>query len=625
MKIFSLLLLSFCMLPVFLPANPLQEQLIEKLFSNLTYDAVSLSPDGRYLATLTKMEDKRSLIVIELETGEVQGVNVDSGRDIFSFDWVSSQHILYRVSVWDRYSTGTFIYSLEDGNAESLIDFDDAKFSFSSLVAALPQDDSQFIFEGKARGTRRHYNLYRWDLKSERAQIIDEIDKEHFAIVHPQTGRVDFIFDTSGDDYRLFRKTEEGLEPVHTFDGWFRFRGRLQNPDYIVGSVLNEEGMSGMAVFNLKKMEFAGEPRFLKNYDVVSRSTSGIYDNHNNSLLGLRFHRDKPMNFWFDANLRKLESIVQKMFPGYFSSFLGFRPGPNTAVYSVFKDTAPPRLIEIDLKTGEAEVLYTMYKDVGDLEFRPTEPVVFTHEKSTYPIHGYLTLPEGDGPFPTILVAHGGPHSRDTWGFDAEVQCYALQGYAVLEVNYRGSTGYGESFQHYKKPAQIGVKSVEDLIAAARWGIAEGHADPEAIGIYGASFGGYIALAAAAEAPDLWAAAVGFAGFYDWVDLYKVDSRGNPSWVEDYYADYDETVYESLSVIDRAEQIQAPVLLIHGDADGRVPVGQSKRMHRALEKAGKESTLDIQGWGVHGLGTEKSRQEFYRQLGQFFDEHLKAR
>ena len=219
---------------------------------------------------------------------------------------------------------------------------------------------------------------------------------------------------------------------------------------------------------------------------------------------------------------------------------------------------------------------------------------------------------------------------RDTWGFDSAAQFFAQLGYAHYRVNYRGSTGYGDTYEG-DNILQVCRYVIDDVADAARWAIAEGHADPDRIAIFGGSFGGYAALAGAAFEPELYRCAIGFAGVYDWIVQLKEDRKD--WWMRylvfdskgDYYLDIEENkeAYRALSPRYAAEKIRAPILLIHGGADRRVAAHQAKVMRGALRSAKKTHEVAISSWQPHGFYGAESRTKFYIRVAEFLEKHMR--
>jgi dipeptidyl aminopeptidase/acylaminoacyl peptidase len=245
-------------------------------------------------------------------------------------------------------------------------------------------------------------------------------------------------------------------------------------------------------------------------------------------------------------------------------------------------------------------------------------------------VRSYLTLPQGQaagdgGSLPMIVLVHGGPHGPyDIWGFDPEAQLFASQGYAVLQVNYRGSGGRGVEFMSagYGK---WGAEMQDDITDTVRYAIAEGIADPERICIYGASYGGYSAMAGAYRDPDLYQCAVGYVGVYDLPMMFKKgdipDRQAGINYLKEALGtDTDDLKARSPS--HNAHKIKAATMLIHGKLDERAPFAHAQAMRKALTTAGNPPEWLIENREGHGFRDHDNRVAMYTKLLAFFDEHI---
>lgn len=254
-----------------------------------------------------------------------------------------------------------------------------------------------------------------------------------------------------------------------------------------------------------------------------------------------------------------------------------------------------------------------------------TEAIVLNARDGT-PLHGYLTRPRGADPavpLPMVVMPHGGPFGiSDTGWFDDDTQLLAEAGYAVLQINYRGSGGYGRAFQH-AGAREWGGRMQQDLTDATRWAIEHKVAIADRICLYGASYGGYAALMGVATEPDLYRCAVGYAGVYDLVKMHRDVANyggGNLTWADQWIGPRDRL--DAVSPTRLAACIKAPVFLAAGGADRRAPIEHSERMEKALTAAGVPvETLYYPREG-HGFYTEAHRREFYVRLLAFLSRHL---
>jgi dipeptidyl aminopeptidase/acylaminoacyl peptidase len=244
-------------------------------------------------------------------------------------------------------------------------------------------------------------------------------------------------------------------------------------------------------------------------------------------------------------------------------------------------------------------------------------------------IHGFLTVPVGHAPkgLPLVVMPHGGPWVRDVWEFNPLVQLLANRGYAVLQMNYRGSPGYGEElYQNAKR--QIGGKIQDDIEDATRWAIAAGVADPKRIAIMGGSYGGYSTLFALGRSSELYRCGISFAGVTDWTAFldksdvadYKEATRFWREQLGD--PDKDRELLRAASPVNFADKIVAPLLIIQGKEDRRVPPDQAKRMIAALEKAGRPPQALFLAEVGHNYGHEKKRTEIFAAIVGFLEKQL---
>jgi len=292
-------------------------------------------------------------------------------------------------------------------------------------------------------------------------------------------------------------------------------------------------------------------------------------------------------------------------------------------------DTQPPVYYVFDRNTKELFPLIEERPGVGPSRLSPTKRVTY-QARDGLSIPAYLTLPRGRDPkqLPLIALVHGGPHARDWIHWDPEVQLFASRGYAVLQMNFRGSSGLGTKFLEagYR---EWGQKIQDDITDGVKWAISEGIADPDRVGIYGTSFGGYSALAGAVKTPDLYRAAAGYAPVTD-IEL----TLSEESW----YGARDELTetfvggergdkerLRASSPLRHAERVQIPILLGHGTDDPTVHVRQSQRMAKALRDAGKDvSYLEFPD-EIHGFVLESNRIRWYEALIAFFEKNLAPR
>jgi dipeptidyl aminopeptidase/acylaminoacyl peptidase len=283
-----------------------------------------------------------------------------------------------------------------------------------------------------------------------------------------------------------------------------------------------------------------------------------------------------------------------------------------------------------DRANKSGEHLFDARPDLAGYDLARMEPVSFT-SRDGLTIEGYLTLPPGtsDGPLPMVLNVHGGPWVRDGWGYDPEAQWFANRGYACLQVNYRGSTGYGKSFLN-AGDKEWGGRMHDDLVDAVEWAVAEGFADQERVAIFGGSYGGYAALVGATFTPDLFRCAVDIVGPSSLITLINSippywkpllatfhERVGNPETEEDFL--------KSRSPLFSVDRVRIPMLIAQGANDPRVKQAESEQFVAAMKAKGIDYEYMLFEDEGHGFARPENRLEFYAAAERFLAKHLGGR
>ena len=362
--------------------------------------------------------------------------------------------------------------------------------------------------------------------------------------------------------------------------------------------------------------------------DIPGADVRGVItDFEDRDIIGVEGYTDKLVYRWLlpDHPAVRLREAVQRAFASDELRFISHSADGKRAIFMVVSDIAPAEYYLLDTDTKKADVISAARKWVDIEKMRPKEPIELEARDGTA-LHGYLTRPTGDGPYPLVVLTHGGPHGvRDRWGFDWEAQLFASRGYAVLQVNFRGSGGYGIDFEEAGY-GQWGAAMQDDVTDATKWLVDRKVASADRICIYGASYGGYAALMGAAREPKLYRCAIGYAGVYDLPLMFESgDIPDSESGI--YYLNRvlgtDVADLASRSPTAYASAIEAAVLLIHGTEDWRADYKHGIRMKEELEKAGKHvEWLSLKREG-HGAYDDATRLEVYQAIVAFLDEHLR--
>lgn len=346
-------------------------------------------------------------------------------------------------------------------------------------------------------------------------------------------------------------------------------------------------------------------------------------------IIGLRYSRGWLQTVWFDDNYRTVQKIIEDNLPGQVIQILGSDNDEIHFFVSAYSDCQPPVYYSLDLKTRSLRLIKNTAPWIEAKRMAKMRVMKFK-TRDGHLLDAYVTLPEGASkqtPAPLVVLPHGGPWHRDSWGFDREAQFLASRGYAVLQPNYRGSLGY-----HWAFPAEdtwAFLKMHEDVTDAVKALVGTGLVDPRRMAIMGSSFGGYLALCGAAFEPKLYRCAITIAGVFDWGQVLKEKKRdqhdnaafgifsrnlGDPGQQGEKFA--------AISPLRHTDQIRIPLFVAHGTDDPVADVNESRHLISELEKHGvAHEVLLIHGEG-HGMGYVKNQVALYAGIEAFLAKNL---
>ena len=408
-----------------------------------------------------------------------------------------------------------------------------------------------------------------------------------------------------------FKATDETFTPVSASGS---------SPQLIVRS---RQGRDNFAVFNYDPIQrrmgtvLAEHPT----EDVMARTEPGT-----GRLQRVVFGGMKPRQQWLDPDWVDVQVAVDQVLLGRFNSLSG-NPFGRVLIHS-YADVEPGRWYLLDVPKSRLRLLAIARPRMAAVAMRPMEITSYP-SLDGLAIPAFLTLPAGDTRRrPMVVMVHGGPHIRDHWGWDEEVQLLAAQGYAVLQPQFRGSTGFGKAFETAGF-GQWGRAMQDDITAGVRAMIERGIADPARICIYGASYGGYAAVWGLIKTPELFRCGITLAGvsdlenmLTDWSDTNrnKLARQVMRHIVGD--ASRDAGRLGEVSPLKHAQKIQVPVLIAHSDDDVRVPISHSKKLMSAMNRAGKPyEWVPLYDEG-HGVQTLHGQYTFAKALLKFLETHL---
>jgi dipeptidyl aminopeptidase/acylaminoacyl peptidase len=435
--------------------------------------------------------------------------------------------------------------------------------------------------------------------------------------------RVYRVYALSGNNIRQILETEDKNAP--------RLAGILPDDSALV--LLATNGRAHQAAW---KLPLDGSPATVLAEDPDADIDGTYTDPYSGAIIGVYVGGTKTRSHWLDAQAQQRAETVQRAFPKKEVEVSGWSVDGSRTLAKVQTPSTPPVYYLIDFKSRRADIAGEEYPGLEGATPGEFREITYKARDGT-PIPAYLTLPPGKhtGPAPLVVLPHGGPQARDYPGFDWWVQFLATRGYAVLQPQFRGSTGFGEAFERAGF-RQWGGLMQDDVTDGVRAMIDQGIADAHHVCIVGASYGGYAALAGAAFTPDLYACAVSINGVSDLRELRRtqvptvvgsgfrvgrVISSVESVWTERIGSETDPAL-ATKSPINSVAAIKIPVMIAYGTGDGVVPTEQSIRMAEALQKAGKTVTVVKLPDEDHWLSQAATRTAMLEALDSFLKQHL---
>lgn len=346
-------------------------------------------------------------------------------------------------------------------------------------------------------------------------------------------------------------------------------------------------------------------------------------------VQAVAFNKDRVEWVVLDESIRADFDRIRDIHQGDF--FITSRDDADaTWIVAFTVDNGPVPFYAYDRKNQSATFLFDNQPELSKYTLAHMEPITFT-SRDGLTIHGYLTLPPGAGRenLPMVLDVHGGPWHRDAWGYNPEAQWFANRGYACLQVNFRGSTGYGKDFLNAGNK-EWGRNMHNDLVDGVNWAIQQGIADPKRIAIYGGSYGGYAALVGATFTPDLFCCAVDIVGPSNLITLIKTIPPYWSTFLATFHKrvgnpDTEEEFLKSRSPLFRVDQIKIPMLIAQGANDPRVKQAESEQIVEAMKSKGISYEYMLFPDEGHGFAKPENRLKFYAAAEKFLARYLGGR
>lgn len=613
-----------------------------------TFNDIKLSPNGDYYAATVALEDRTNLVILRRSDNKLTA-NVSGGRHsvIAGFHWVSPDRVLVSLAekfgALDRPGLTGELYGVDagGGSGEMLvgqrlqgaglgtkIQPKKVERVAAFLVDDLSADDKNVIIAVMPFADDPFTRAERMDAYTGRRHQVARAPVRNADFTTDNSGIVRFASGFGADNIRkLYYRKGEGAEWELISDEAVTHRHEFPigfSADNQVAYLQAEqpEGPDAIVAFDIAK---GTRTQVLRDDD--SDPSRIIYRNGSQIPVGAFFMDGKPRTAFFDNQSKEavLYRSLEAAFGGGPIRITSQTSDGQLALVEVWSDRNPGDFYVFDTVAKKASHLLSRREWFDPEKMASMRPVQLK-ARDGLALHGYVTVPHGSSGknLPMVVMPHGGPFGiQDVWGFDSDVQMLANAGYAVLQLNFRGSGGYGAAFTQ-AGAREWGLKMQDDLTDATRWAVGEGIADPKRICIYGASYGGYAALMGVAKEPGMYKCAAGYVGVYDLPTMHTdgdIQRRGSgETYIRKWIGERSELAETSPNRI--ASRIKVPVFLAAGGEDERAPIKHSELMEKALRNEGVPVETLYYPTEGHGFYKETHRREYYTRLLSFLGKHL---
>jgi len=637
-------------------------------FENANFTDPKLSPDGRYVAARTaKPGERYRLTVFKLEDLSAKVVAQFDNADVGNFDWINDERLVFDTA--DKHRTRS-----EDHQPPGLYAINRDGSNYQQLVeSGYSPNNGATSFSARHLLGWNHYLLGQYGLQnSDSVYIVSavfsadnrEVDGYQLGLLNTLTGYLTPVKPPPGDVIkwqldqngvpRIALVNSDAKQAVYYLDGdggaasWRKisefnpYTGVGKNRADPVGFapdgsfyVSASDGIDHTALFRyeLNSGAIAKSPLLtMAGYDFGGQLVIG-----QGKLLGATYQADTYGVAWFDAGMKALQAKIDALLPGMVNLIsIGQHTATPWVLVHTYSDIEPGSYFAYNTETQKMVKLGSVHENIKSEQMGRQE-LVHYQARDGLDIPAWITYPHGSARknLPLVMLVHGGPYLRGgSWGWNADAQFLASRGYAVMEPEYRGSTGFG--YRHFRAGwKQWGLKMQDDVADGAQWAIAKGIADGKRICIAGASYGGYAVLMGLVNDPGLYQCGVDWAGVTD-INLMYDGTWSASDDLSDNWKHYgmpvlvgdqvkDAAQLKATSPLEQAARIKRPLLLAYGGADRRVPLYHGEKFYAAV-KAGNPDvewiTYEKEG---HGWELVQDRVDFWRRVDKFLAKHIGGR
>jgi len=653
----SSLFLAISLLAIGAQAQQAKQYSVSDFFKNSDFAALRLSPNGEWMAAIGPYDGRRNLFTMRLSdrkaarlTSLTSKGREQDNRDIAFFFWANNERLIFGLDADGNESFSLYAVNRDGTEQRELFRGNRGIVLFPTYTRLLDRlrDDPDHILVTNNERMKFYPDVYRLNIHNARMTRVetnpgyflgwmtDWDGNVRFAVGHPD-GRGRAL-----EDGELLRQLSyyrpapdaewQEVYATHEFDGPV-FRPVAFAADNKSIYVATNEGRDTTALYTFDP-ETGQLGELIVADDRADIGAGLVISRKDRRPLWVFWQYELPEKVMLDDEFAALQATIDGAFPDHVNRITSMSEDEGRMLIYSGNDRDPGTYYLYDKSAGTIEYFAEPRSWIDPQDMSAMTPIRY-EARDGEKIHGYLTVPAGsDGEnLPLIINPHGGPYGiRDSWGYNTETQFLANRGYAVMQINYRGSGGYGQRFLDIAWQ-KWGLEMQDDITDGVLWAIEQGIADPDRICIYGASYGGYATMAGITKTPDLYRCAVNYVGVVDILALldYHHDFRELDylqAWgkraIGDRRADRERLL--ATSPINHLDKVKVPLYVIHGKRDPRVPHDtQYIPLIRKLRGTEIEYKTMVKNREGHGFRKEGNRVGLYTELEQFFAEHIGGR
>lgn len=602
---------------------------LKDFFKNPERTAYKISPDGNFYSYLAPFESRMNIFVQEIGSDSAVRLTGETDRDIAGYFWANNSRLLYLKDSGGDENFKLYGVNTDDTQQICFTDFPGVRTQIIDDLEDIPE----YVIIGLNKRNPQVFDAYRLNIVTGEMEMIAENPGNIVGWMTDHEGKLRVASAMAADGIStqlLYRETEsQPFQVILTSS----FKDQLSpqfftfdNKNLYVSTNLGRD-KAVIAEFDPATGQEISVLYENPDYDVEALS----YSRKRKVLTAASYESHKRERHFFDEQSKAIFDRLALDLGNYEIAITSYNKDENKIIVRTYSDRSLGAYYLYDLAADKLEKIADVSPWLNEEHMAQVFPVQYT-SRDGLTIHGYLTLPKGFTPetansLPVIINPHGGPWARDSWGFNPEIQFLANRGYAVFQMNFRGSTGYGKDFW-MRSFKQWGLAMQDDITDGVNWLVSKGIADPTRIAIYGASYGGYATLQGIVKDPQLYAAAVDYVGVSN---LFTFMNTIPPYWkpfLEMMYEMVGNPGQDSLLLAQNspalnADKIVTPLFIAQGANDPRVNKAESDQMVEALKARNIEVEYMVKDNEGHGFSNEENQFEFYEAMENFLARHLK--